>query len=67
VKGAGSDARAIAAMIEFAHRDDVRERARALGVALSQEEGIGSAVREIGRYMSMGHSSGAHALATFRC
>ena len=52
VKGAGSDARTIASMIEFARRDDVRERARALGAAMSQEDGIGTAVCEIEKYMS---------------
>ncbi len=34
-------------MIEFAERDVVRERARALGAAMTDENGVATAVEEI--------------------
>ncbi len=43
------DSRAVATMIEFAQRDDTRMHARALGEAMSHEDGVGTAIREIER------------------
>lgn len=41
------DARSLAAMIEFSQRDEIRTRAQALGAAIAQEDGIGTAVQRI--------------------
>ena len=41
------EASRLASMIEFAEQDVVRQRARALGVAMSMENGIALAVAEI--------------------
>jgi sterol 3beta-glucosyltransferase len=47
VPGTRIDASKLASMIEFAELDCVRERARALGVAMSIENGIALAIAEI--------------------
>jgi UDP:flavonoid glycosyltransferase YjiC (YdhE family) len=41
------DAPRLRRMIEFAERDSVRERARALGIAMSEEHGVSRAVQAI--------------------
>jgi UDP:flavonoid glycosyltransferase YjiC (YdhE family) len=46
-RGARFDANAIARMLEFAQREDTRRCARLLGAAMSQEDGVGFAIREI--------------------
>jgi UDP:flavonoid glycosyltransferase YjiC (YdhE family) len=46
-RGARFDAKAIASMLEFAQREDTRRCARVLGEAMSQEDGVGFAIREI--------------------
>jgi sterol 3beta-glucosyltransferase len=45
--GTAIEASKLGSMIEFAERDSVRERARALGMAMADENGITDAVREI--------------------
>jgi len=47
IKGAQSNSLAIAAMIAFAEREDVRERAKALGAAMAKENGVANAVQAI--------------------
>jgi sterol 3beta-glucosyltransferase len=47
VPGSKLEASKLASMIEFAEQDSVRERARALGAAMSMENGIALAVAEI--------------------
>jgi sterol 3beta-glucosyltransferase len=47
------DTASLRAMIEFAERDAVRERARALGAAISQEDGVGYAVEALERHLRL--------------
>jgi sterol 3beta-glucosyltransferase len=47
VRATKIDARALSTMIEFAEREDVRRRARALGSAMSEENGVAVAVQAI--------------------
>lgn len=47
VRATNIDAQSIANMIGFAERDEVRARAKALGAAMAEEDGIGDAVRAI--------------------
>jgi sterol 3beta-glucosyltransferase len=46
-RGARFDARVIAGMLEFAQREDTRRSARLLAEAMSREDGVGFAIREI--------------------
>ncbi len=48
-RGKQFKAERIAAMIEFALRDETRKSARLLGEAMAQEDGVGTAVGEIER------------------
>ena len=41
------EAKSLARMIEFAERDEVRARAKALGAAMAEENGVAAAVQEI--------------------
>jgi sterol 3beta-glucosyltransferase len=47
IRGTKIEAKSLAKMIDFAARDDVRERAKALGVAMSEENGVANAVTAI--------------------
>jgi UDP:flavonoid glycosyltransferase YjiC (YdhE family) len=47
LRGARFDARVIASMLEFAQREDTRRSARLLAEAMSREDGVGFAIREI--------------------
>ena len=47
VRATRIDAKSLAAMMEFAQRDDVRARAKALGAAMADENGIACAVAAI--------------------
>ena len=52
IRGTKIDAQSLAKMIDFAARDDVRERAKALGAAMSEDNGVAYAVREIETQMT---------------
>jgi UDP:flavonoid glycosyltransferase YjiC (YdhE family) len=52
VSGTKITAKSLANMIDFASRDDVRERARALGILMSQEHGVDSAVKAVETQMA---------------
>jgi len=52
VSGTKIVAKSLASMIEFASRVEVRERARALGISMSMEGGVGCAVKSIEAQMA---------------
>jgi UDP:flavonoid glycosyltransferase YjiC (YdhE family) len=52
IRGTKIEAKSLAKMIEFAARGDVRERAKALGTAMSEENGVAYAVTAIETQMA---------------
>jgi UDP:flavonoid glycosyltransferase YjiC (YdhE family) len=60
VPGPKLDAEALARMIDAAQQPEVRQRARALGTAMAQEDGLGQAVQWIEHCVQrLGHRPGA--------
>jgi UDP:flavonoid glycosyltransferase YjiC (YdhE family) len=53
------DVRALQKMIAFAERDEVRERARTLGAAMSREDGVGFAITQIEEHLGVTRPDGS--------
>jgi sterol 3beta-glucosyltransferase len=57
IRGTKIEAKSLAKMIDFAARDDVCERAKALGAAMSEENGVANAVTAIEAQMARAFES----------